>query len=258
MKLMKSLLILVLVLIASIAFARVPPELAASDNRLKPAIGGTKQIGAKLLTGRYAHTKEILNSEDPLKRKILAPTDIIFEIGIGELIELNAAKDSYSYPANFDIYGENLLPVYVTLDTSGLVPVMKITAEGNTIAEDYAVVGRHGNGYIWVLASIETGEIRQLFPINEAFFPEGWYKGTWKSENLSFTLDDDGKIYSNGQSMGTYSVSDNRIAIKLSDGSNNVLFAMYSPELDALVITQKSDPGYNGEETAGIFKRIKD
>ena len=58
--------------------------------------------------------------------------------------------------------------------------------------------------------------------------------------------------------MGTYSVSDNRIAIKLSDGSNNVLFAMYSPELDALVITQKSDPGYNGEETAGIFKRIKD
>lgn len=33
---------------------------------------------------------------------------------------------------------------------------------------------------------------------------------------------------------------------------------MYSPELDALIVTLKNDPEYNGEDTTGIFKRVKD
>ena len=255
-KLMKLLLVFVIVLSSSSAFARVTPEQAAEDNRFKPAIEYTKQNGAKLLPGRYAHTKEILNRSDPQKRKILAPTDIIIEIG-----QLNMS--STSYPGNFDVYGENLFPVYITLDTSGLVPVMKVTHQNDdgkleTIAEDYAVAGSHGAGYIWALGSVETGEIRYLYPLNETFFPEDWYKGTWTCGNLSFTFDDDGEIYSNGQNIGTYIVSDSRIAIKSADGSREVIFAMYSPELDALVMTLKDDPEHPEEkETAGIFLRSK-
>ena len=151
-----------------------------------------------------------------------------------------------------------MVPVQVTLDTSGLVPVMKVTADGKTITEDYAVTGKHGSGYIWVLESVKTGEIRQLFPISSAFFPENWYKGTWKCGNLTFNFGDGGKFYANGELFSSYTVSDNRVAIKLSDGSDNVLFAMYSPELDALIVTIKNDPEYNGEDTTGIFKRVKD
>ena len=264
MKFMKLLLVLVIVLSSSSAFARVTPEQAASDNRFKPAIEYTKQNGAKLLPGRYAHTKEILNRSDPMKRKILAPTDIIIEIGQLDIIEIGQlSMSSASYPGNFDVYGENLFPVYITLDTSGLVPVMKIThknADGKleTIAEDYAVTGSQGNGYIWALGSVETGEVRYLYPLNDVWFPEGWYKGTWTCDNLSFTFDDDGKVYSNGQELGTYTVSDSRIAIKLADGNRDVIFAMYSPELDALVITLKDDPEHPEEkETAGIFLRSK-
>ena len=255
-KLIKLFLVLVIVLSSSGAFAKVTPQQAASDNRFKPAIEFTKQNGAKLLPGRYAHTKEIINRSDPMKRKILAPTDIILEVG---MLDMSSA----SYPGNFDVYGENLFPVYISLDTSGIVPVMKITHKNDdgkfeTIAEDYTVVGTQGNSYIWALGSVETGEIRYLYPINNFWFPEGWYKGTWTCDNLSFTFDDDGKVYSNGQNVGTYIVSDSRIVINSPDKNKIVIFAMYSTELDALVMTLEDDPEHPEEkETAGVFIRSK-
>ncbi len=246
------------ILNSSTGLNRVSPEQAAEDARFKPAIEYTKQRGAKLLTGRYVYTKEIMNRGDPLKRKILAPTEIIFEVG-----EFNAANCIFpvdSYPANFDVCGDNLVQAYVTFDTSGLVPVMKVTADGQTITEDYTVVGSvtsRVSSYVWGLGSVETGELRYLYPINDAWFPEGWYKGTWKCGNLTFTFEGTGKFYTNGELLGSYTVSDNRIAVKLSDGSDNVLFAMYSPDLDALVITIKNDREFNGADTAGIFTRVQ-
>ena len=255
MKLIKFILILVIILSSSGAFAKVTPEQAAQDNRFRHSIEYTRQNGAKLLPGRYAHTKEIINREDPMKRKILAPTDIILDIREPD-------SSSGSYPANLDVYGKNLDTVYVTLDNSGLVPVMKITHKTDgkleTIAEDYAVANKHGSGYIWALCSVETGEVKYLYPLNNSFFPEGWYKGTWTCGNLSFTFDDDGKVYSNGQNLGTYIVSGSRIVTNTPDRNKIVIFAMYSSELDALVMTLKDDPEYpNEKETAGIFSRSK-
>ena len=106
-----TVLLLVLILSASCAYAKVPEELVLQDQRFAPFIETTKQNGAKLLPGRYMHLRDIA-SRTGNPPKILAPSEILIEVG-------NFDPESNAYPTNFDVYGENLMPCYMTFDDSG-------------------------------------------------------------------------------------------------------------------------------------------
>ncbi len=244
-------LILIAILTASTSYASITPQQAASDQRIGPFIEFTKQNGAKFIPGRYAHTTEIASRTGG--DKILAPTKIILEL-------MPFSSESNAYPLNFDVYGEDLERCYMTFDTSGEVPIQRIymldddSQEYEFFTEDYAVVIQEGNKYAWCLASVETGELRYLFPLNADWFPENWYLGDWECSDGSRIEFSDGKVLAQGQEFGTYIISDNRIAIKTPNGERDVICAMYNAENDTLVMTFTSGP--NGmDENAGVFTR---
>ena len=180
-----SAFLLVLSLSASCAYARISDQLALSDQRIAPYVEKTKTDGAKFLPGRYAHVREITHKSNT-SEKLNAPSDFVIEIG-----EFNSENNNY--PANFDVYGENLTPAYMTFDTSGAVPILKAYDENHKIiAEDFAVIISESNHHAWLLGSVENGEVRYLFPINDFWFPENWYEGTWKANDGStVTLEND-------------------------------------------------------------------
>lgn len=248
-------LILVLVLSASCAYAKVTEQQALSDPRIAPFVEKTKQQGEKFLPGRYAHVREFTHKSNT-GEKINAPSEIVVEIG-----KFNSENNAY--PSSFDVYGANIMPAYMTLDTSGAVPILKAYAaddEGNyeVIAEDFAVVIPEGNNYAWLLGSVETGEIRYLFPINDFWFPENWYEGTWKADDgTKITLKND-TVTSDGEVLGSFTVSDSRIAIKMPDGQRGVIFAMYNPTNKVIVMTFPNEPDINKEEVAEIFSKVED
>ena len=241
--------IMLLIVTTSGAFASVPPQQALSDPRIAPYVENTKQTGAGLLPGRYMHTKEI--DQRTGGQKILAPTSLIVEI-----MPLNPQQNTYS--VNADLWGNELFPMYMAMDFSGPVPILRTYAqdedsgEYELITEDFAVVMSDGQKHIWLLGSTETGEIRYMYPLNESWFPEGWYSGTWKgTSGTSCTFSQDGQAKINGQSIGKYIVSDNRIVITRNDGSKEVLYAALNNENNSLVITFMT-----GEEmTAEVFTR---
>ena len=242
--------LMLLALMASGALAAISPQQALSDQRIAPYILSTKQNGAGLLPGRYMHTKELTQRTGG--DKILAPTNLIVEIN-----SLNPEQNTYS--ANADLWGnDELFPMYMALDVSGQVPILRTymqdeeSGEYEVIAEDYAVVMSDGEKHIWLLGSTETGEIRYMYPLDASFFPDGWYSGTWKgTSGTSYTFADNGQVKINGQTVGKYLESDNRIIITRNDGTKQPLYAALNPDNNALVITFLTDDSM----TAEIFTR---
>ena len=247
--------LLLLMLFTSAAYAKVTEQQALSDQRIAPYVEFTKQQGQKFLPGRYANVEEILSRAKP-SEKITAATAMIVEIG-----QFNSENNAY--PSNFDVWGEKLTPGYITLDTSGAVPIMKTytaDASGNyeVIAEDFAVVMADDNKrFAWLLASTETGEIRFFYPLNDFWFPEDWYEGSWLGSEGSQIEIDDGEVKSQGQTFGTYVISDNRIAVKTPDGQRDVICCIYNPYNETLVMTFTSGPNGMGEN-AGVFVKNDD
>ena len=104
---------------------------------------------------------------------------------------------------------------------------------------------------------MSDGSINVLIPINNIYFPEGWYLGAWKcSDGTQFTFDGD-TMYSNGQEIGTFTVDDNRITVTASDGSKDTVYAMWNPYRKILVMTFNSGPNGMGTN-AGVFERMND
>lgn len=247
--------VIVLMFTVSCAYANVTEQQALSDQRIAPYVEVTKQQGASLLPGRYAHVKEIMSRVNTAE-KINAASSLIIEVGQFD-------SESNAYPSNFDIYGENLAPCYITFDASGAVPIMRtyVAGEGDEyemVAEDFAVVmPEGGNKYAWLLGSTETGEVRYMFPLNDAWFPDDWYEEDWLCADGSQISLDDGVISSNGQALGTYVISDNRIAIKDAAGNRDVIYCIYNPDNETLVMTFTSGPNGMGEN-AGVFTEMED
>ena len=248
--------IFLLMLLSTAANAKVTEQQALSDERIAPYVELTRQYGKDFLPGRYAHVKETLSRVNP-QEKIYAATEIIVEIG-----QFNSENNAYA--VNSDVYGKNLTPGFYTLDLSGEVPVMKAYApddkgEYKIFAEDYAVVmPEDDEKYAWLLASVETGEIRYLYPLNNFWFPSKWYEGEWKcSDGSEVELDDDGEIEIQDKKFGTYIVSDNRIAVKTPDGERDVIYCANNPYNGTLVMTFTSGPNGMGMN-AGVFVKDKD
>ena len=240
--------LLLVLLTASCSSAAVSPEIAAQDPRIAPYIEFTRQNGASLLPGRYMHTQEIAQLGST--QKILAPTPLIFEVE-----SLNPEENTYS--VNADVWGEDLTPLYMALDFSGAVPMLRtyeMQNEGQyeAMGEDFAVVISDGTKHIWLLASPATGELNYLYPLTADWFPEGWYAGSWKrSDGAEYTFSEDGTASMNGQVIGKFIVSDNRIVLTRTDGEKEALYAARNPDDGNLVITFTNDD----ELTAGVFTR---
>ena len=249
--------ILILTLSASCAQARISEQLALSDQRFSPYIDFTKQTGAKLLSGRYAHLREIA-SRSGNGQKINAPDEIIVEIGEFD-------PESNAYPTNFDVYGENLLHCYMTFDASGAVPVLKTYAPDDDeedyilIAEDYVVFVPEADNenYVLVLGSVETGDVRYMFQINDYWLPKNWYEGSWKGNDGSQITLKNGTVTSNGNNLGTFIVSDNRIAVKMPDGKRDVIFCAINKAENTLVMTFTNGEDFEGANAAVFTKEKK-
>ena len=248
--------VLLFMLFTTAANAKVTAQQALSDQRIAPYVELTRQYGKDFFPGRYAHVKEIISRVNS-NEKIYAASSLIIEVG-----QFN--PENNAYPSNFDVYGENLAPVYMTFDASGEVPVIKTYAAddaGNyeVIAEDYAVVmPEDSEKYAWLFASVETGEIRYLYPLNNFWFPSKWYEGEWKcSDGSEIELEDDGEIEIQDKKFGTYIISDNRIAVKTPDGQRDVIYCANNPYDGTLVMTFTSGPNGMGEN-AGVFTKVKD
>ena len=240
--------ILLLTLLTATANAKVTEQQALSDQRIAPFVEITKQQGANLLPGRYAHVKEIMSRVNP-NEKINAASSLVIEIG-----EFNSENNAY--PSNLDVYGENLAPCFMTFDASGAVPIIKTYAAGDSgnyevVAEDFAVVVPEGEDkYAWLLGSTETGDVRYMFPLKD-WFPGKWWEGEWEAADGSeIELDDDGDIEIQGKKFGTYIISDNRIAVKTPDGQRDVIYCIYNPTNKTLVMTFTSGPNGMGENAA--------
>ena len=245
--------LLILLLSASCASADITPEQAAADSRIGPYIDYTRQNGQALLPGRYMHTKEL--DQIAGTQKIVAPTNLIVEIAT--MASLNPQQITYS--VNADLWGEDeMSSMYMLLDFSGTVPVLKTYAADDdgqyeVITEDFAVVLSDSQKRIWCLASVETGEVRYMCPLDGAWFPKGWYSGNWKGQDeTTYTFSANGQASRNGQVIGKYIVSDNRIVITRTDGSKQLICAWWNPDTERLVLTFTD----NGMMTAGAFTRI--
>ena len=248
--------LLLFIFMTSTTDAKVTEQQALSDNRIAPYVEVTKQQGANFLPGRYAHVKEILSRAKP-SEKINAASNMLIEIS-----QFNSENNAY--PIVVDVYGENLAPAYMTLDTSGAVPIIRTYAADDSenyemIAEDFAVVMPEDNKkYSWLLASTETGEINYMFPLNDFWFPEKWYQGEWLgADGSELELDNDGEIEIQGRHFGTYIISDNRVAVKTPNGQRDVIYCIYNPYNETLVMTFTSGPNGMGEN-AGVFVKNDD
>ena len=247
--------ILLLTLLTAKANAKVTEQQALSDQRIAPYVEMTKQQGASLLPGRYAHVKEIMSRVNP-NEKINAASSLIIEVGNFNS-ELSVANlKAGAYPSNLDVYGENLEPCLMTFDASGAVPIIR-TYSANShelIAEDFAVVVPEGvDKYAWLLGSTDTGEVRYMFPLKD-WFPSKWWEGDWEAADGSeIELDEDGDIEIQDRKFGTYIISDNRIAVKTLDGQRDVIYCIYNPTNKSLVMTFTSGPNGMGENAAVFF-----
>lgn len=244
--------IFILALSTATANAKITEQQALGDQRIAPFVDITKQQGANLLPGRYAIVTEILSRVNPAE-KINAASSSVIKVG-----EFNTENNAY--PSDIDVYGENPAQCFITFDVSGTVPVIKTySADGagnyEAIAEDFAVVvPEGGDKYAWLLGSTETGEVRYMFPLNQKWFPEDWWKGDWKCQDGSEIELDDEAVKIQGQNFGTYTVSDNRIIVKTPDGQSDVIYCIYNPDNGTLVMTFTS--GLNGMgENAAVFTK---
>ncbi|MBQ7561849.1 MAG: hypothetical protein IJS99_08475 [Synergistaceae bacterium] len=244
-----ALIIAILIFCASSSFADINLEQQVkNDSRFSPYIEDTINHGAKLLPGRYAHVGEV--EARTRREKFLAPTNVVLEIA-------RFSMQKAAYPVKIDSYNERNNNAYMTLDTSGEVPILRTFAQnGEIITEDFAVVISDGNKYVWCLCSTETGEVHYIYPLNHDWFPANWYVGTWdSSDGINLEIHND-KIFASGNFYGTFSAADNRLEITTAEGKREVIFAMIDPETGNLVATFTNAPNGMGEN-AVIFTRSR-
>ena len=240
----RNLLALILILCSSIcAFGAVSPEQIKSDPVWGNHVENTKLNGEKLLPGRYVQAAMI--DTKPGGKKTIAPT-----LAIIELERLNTSYDNLPlYSEVLNTYHDGQASFMTTFDTRGEVPIrrryMLKGSELDKMAEGYAVaMPYYENSYAWMFTSIEKGSFYFLFPIDNNFFPENWYKGSWicEGEDMKFTFDDDHQFYMNDEFSGLYSVSDNRIALTFLDGRQGTIYALYHKDSDTLVMRFEDNP----------------
>jgi hypothetical protein len=245
-KVLSLIIALIVLCVSSCAYAADSPDVAAEDSRIKPFIESTKQNGAALLPGRYVQLYEI-----PLKdstENINAPSHIIIEIG-----QLDSENDYY--PASINVYGKDIINCWMLFDTNEAVPVLRtymLNSEGQyeISAEAFAVVMADENQYAWFCANIEDGHISYLIPVNDYWFPRGWYEGSWSSEDGKYKISfSNGELFLQDESLGRFAVTDNRIMTSESE----IIYAMYNTQTDSLVVSFTTNTGYPAE--AVIFKR---
>ena len=242
-----SFIIAVIVLcVSSCAYASISPDVAAEDPRIKPFISATKENGAKLLPGRYVQLYEIQLKDS--EEKINAPSHIIIEIG-------QLDSESGYYPSSINVYGKDIINCWMLFDASEDVPVLRtytLNAEGKyeVSAEAFAVVMADDDRYGWFCGNLEDGHVSYLLPVNEYWFPKGWYEGAWSTEDGKYSIAfSNGELYLQDKPAGKFAVTDNRIMTTESE----IIYAMYEPQKDILVVSFTTNTGY--PEEALIFKR---
>lgn len=242
---------LILVLYASCSFAEVTPKQVLSDPRFSPLVKATKQHGAEYLPGRYVVTMELPSRTG--NTPILAPTHIILEIGQPD-------PQMKTYPFRYDIHGGRNAEGYMFLDTESEAPMLisyTKSKSGKFELTGKSYAGLYEEDYSWLTGAVSDGSLNVLVPINDMYFPEGWYLGAWKCEDGTQFTFDGGKMYAGGQEIGTFTVDDNRITVTGSDGSKDTIYAMWNPYKDILAITFSTGPNGMGIN-AGVFERMND
>ena len=246
---------LFILLFAAAAHAKLTEQEALNDNHIGPFVEITKQQGASLLPGRYAHIKGTLSRLHPEDKMIIAASSLVIEIGKFD-------KKNKFFPVTLDFYGQKLIKGYAKLDTSGAVPILRIydsSKKHKLITEDYAVIQPEAeNQYFWFLGSTENGDIHSILPLNEYWFPKNWHLGKWiAADESEVEFDADGVVYTGRKVFGTYTISDNRILVKTPENEEDAAFCAYNSDEDFLVITFTSGPNGMGENAA-VFNRRKD
>ncbi|MCR5346577.1 MAG: hypothetical protein K6E38_02275 [Fretibacterium sp.] len=233
-------LLLILFLVCTSAFAADPnlsdvfllsggTEIRAEDDSVEsmitPFIDITRQQGSSRLSGRYAHLKAIPSRAGG--ENILAPTSIVMEIG----------QDG---SGSMNIAGGDSTRIQVSLDVQANIPTLT-TAYADDPSEapmtDFAVMVPQGNRYIWRLVSSQSGNLRLLYPLTADWFPTGYLDGTWQGDDGSSLTFQNGQLSFNGQTVGTYTLSDNRVSVTMSNGGSDLLFTACDPDSGLLVIT---------------------
>ncbi len=205
------------------------PETRAEDNSaeslIAPFIDVTRQQGAARLAGRYAHLKAIPSRAGG--GNILAPTSIIMEIGQDGAGAMNMA-------------GGDATRIQVSFDAQADIPTLT-TAYADDLNEapmtDLAVLVPQGNRYIWRLVNTQSGNLRLLYPLTADWFPAGYLEGAWQGDDGSSLTFQNGQLSSNGQAIGTYTLSDNRVSVAMANGGSELLFTAYDPDEGLLAVT---------------------
>ena len=205
------------------------PETRAEDNSIEslinPFIDVTRQQGAARLAGRYAHVKAIPSRAGG--GNVLAPTSIIMEIGQDGAGAMNVA-------------GGDATRIQVSFDAQANIPTLT-TAYADDPNEapmtDLAVLVPQGNRYIWRLVSTQSGNLRLLYPLTADWFPAGYLEGAWQGDDGSSLTFQNGQLSANGQAVGTYTLSDNRVSVAMANGGSDLLFTAYDPDSGLLVVT---------------------
>lgn len=240
---------LILVFYAQCSSAEVTPKQVLSDPRFYPLVEATRKHGAEYLPGRYVVTMELPSRTGGTP--ILASTQMIIEIG---------EPDTQTYPFRYDIHGGKKAEGYMFLDTESEAPMLisyTKNESGKFELSGKSYAGLYENDKSWLTGAVSDGSLNILIPINNTYFPEGWYLGAWKcSDGTQFTFDG-GKMYANGQEIGTFTVDDNRITVTAPDGSKDTVYALLNPYKDILVMTFSSGPNGMGVN-AGVFERMND
>lgn len=245
-KILSFIIAVIVVFVSSCAYANISPDVAAEDSRIKPFIESTKKNGTELLPGRYVQLYEVQLKDS--EEKINAPSHIIIEIG-----ELDS--ESGYYPASINVYGKDIINCWMLLDSDEAVPVLRtytLNSEGKyeVSAEAFAVVMTEDNHYGWFCANLEDGHVSYLLPVNEYWFPKGWYEGAWTTEDGKYNLTfSNGELFMQNEPAGKFAVTDNRIMTTEA----GIIYAMYNPQTDSLVVSFTTPTGY--PEEALIFKR---
>lgn len=200
-----------------------------ADDLITPFIETTRQQGAAHLPGRYAHAKSIPSRDG--SGNIIAPTSLIMTI--------SARAEDGSYPANFNLPSGEALDFKVELDTSGELPMLKnIYPEGEPDS-NIAVLVPQNNSYIWRLVNPQTQNLRLMMPLNDL---NNFINGSWQGGDGSTINFSNGKLTFNNQTSGSYTLTDNRISVKMDDGRSDLIFAAYDENSQILVLT------FNGSE----------
>lgn len=240
---------LILVFYAQCSSAEVTPKQVLSDPRFYPLVEATRKHGAEYLPGRYVVTMELPSrTGGPL---ILASTQMIIEIG---------EPDPQTYPFRYDIHGGKKAEGYMILDTESEAPMLisyTKNESGKFELSGKSYAGLYENDKSWLTGAVSDGSLNILIPINNTYFPEGWYLGAWKCSDGTQFIFDGGKMYAGGHEIGTFTVDDNRITVTAPDGSKDTVYALLNPYKDILVMTFSSGPNGMGVN-AGVFERMND